>query len=254
MKTGKEWNWVWDEASAADAGVPYPYPGFSNFAFMALAPYPQVAETWGPLFYVGSPLGSQSYNALQVTLNKRRSHGVTASSVLHVSRSRGNVAQRVPGEVVGRAHPGREQPRHGSGRHRQFDQTHVLKGYVAWELPFGKGRRFVNKGGLTDAVLGGWEVSLIFRYDTGAPLCDHLERLHRGLVRGYPIYVNRNPNVDLGNNFDPASFDMANPACARATSYFDPSGFSNPAYGEFGTGPGGSRSCGRRAGPTRTSA
>ena len=47
VQRGQEWNWVWDEASAAASGVPYPYPGFSNFSFMALTPYPTVAETWG---------------------------------------------------------------------------------------------------------------------------------------------------------------------------------------------------------------
>ena len=84
VKRGQEWNWVWDEASAAASGVPYPYPGFSNFSFMALAPYPTVAETWGPLFYVGSPLGSSDYTAFQFTLNKRMSSGIAGNVVLHV--------------------------------------------------------------------------------------------------------------------------------------------------------------------------
>jgi len=79
VKRGQEWNWVWDEASAAASGVPYPYPGFSNYSFMALSPYPTVAETWGPLFFVGSPLGSSDYNALQLTLNKRMSSGLAAN-------------------------------------------------------------------------------------------------------------------------------------------------------------------------------
>ena len=45
LKAGNEWSWVSDAASAAAAGVPYPYPGFANYAFMALAPFPRVAET-----------------------------------------------------------------------------------------------------------------------------------------------------------------------------------------------------------------
>jgi hypothetical protein len=238
VKSGKEWNWVWDPVSAADAGVPYPYNGFSNFAMMALAPYAQVGETWGPLYYVGSPLGSQSYHALQVTLNKRRSHGVTAYASYTYSRSRGNVATGFQETWS----VGPIQDVHNLGMEAnvisRFDQSNVLKGYVAWELPFGKGKRFANKEGLTDALLGGWELSLIFRYDTGAPIGFNSNGYIAGWSDfGYPIYVNRNASVGLGNNFDPSKFDMANPA-SPSNQYFNPAAFSNPAYGEFGKGPG----------------
>ncbi len=238
VKSGKEWNWVYDEASAAAAGVPYPYPGFSNFSFMALNPYPQVAETWGPLLPVGSPLGSQSYHALQLTLNKRRSHGVTAYASYTYSRARGDMDTGFQewwwaGPIQDVHNLGMEAKVIG-----KFDQTHVLKGYVAWELPFGKGKRFVNKEGLADALLGGWELSLIFRYDTGAPLALYSNNYMAGWNDyTYLIYANRNANVALGNSFDPSQFDMAN-AASPSNRYFNPAAYSNPAYGEFGTGPG----------------
>ena len=238
VKSGKEWNWVSDPASAADAGVPYPYAGFSNFAMMALAPYAQVAQTWGPLFYVGSPLGKQSYNALQVTVNKRRSHGVTAYASYTYSRSRGDMDTGFQETWwIGPIQDVNNLAMEGNVISK-FDQTHVLKGYVAWELPFGKGKRFLNKEGLADALLGGWEVSLIFRYDTGAPLYFNSNGYIAGWSDfGYPIYVNRNANVSLDNNFDPSTFDIANPA-SPSNRHFNPAAFSNPAYGEFGTGPG----------------
>ena len=47
---------------------------------MALTPYPRVAETWGPLYSVGNPLGTQTYHALQLTANKRMSKGIAASA------------------------------------------------------------------------------------------------------------------------------------------------------------------------------
>ena len=91
LRAGNEWSWVSSEASAAAAGVPYPYPGFANYAFMALAPFPRVAETWGPLYHVGSPLGAQTYHALQLTANKRMSKGIAANAAYTYSRSRSNV-------------------------------------------------------------------------------------------------------------------------------------------------------------------
>ena len=38
-----------------------------------------------------------------------------------------------------------------------------------WQLPFGKGQRFLNGGGLANALAGGWEVSGIVTLQTGLP-------------------------------------------------------------------------------------
>jgi Carboxypeptidase regulatory-like domain len=51
-----------------------------------------------------------------------------------------------------------------------YDSTHVFNINNIYELPFGKGRRFLDRGGLLDAVLGGWQFSSIARISTGAPL------------------------------------------------------------------------------------
>jgi len=116
------------------------------------------------------------------------------------------------------------------------DRTHVAKGYVAWSLPFGSGRRFLgNATGLTAALVNGWTVSAIFRYDSGLPLAVTSSNTYAGWQ--YPIYANRDPQVSLERRFDSAGFNPADPA-DPANRYFDPRAFSNPAYGELGTGPG----------------
>ena len=38
-----------------------------------------------------------------------------------------------------------------------------------YELPFGKGHSLLNNGGAAGAILGGWQLSGIFRYFTGLP-------------------------------------------------------------------------------------
>jgi hypothetical protein len=123
-----------------------------------------------------------------------------------------------------------------SGVIAPFDRTHILKGYVDFELPFGKGRRFMDKGGLANALLGGWDVSLIFWYGSGSPLAITSNASYAGWS-GYPIYVNRDPNVSLNSQFDPGQYDQSNQNSPN-NRYFDPKAFSNPAYGEFGKGPG----------------
>jgi hypothetical protein len=234
---GQEWAWVWDETSAAAAGVPYPYPGFSNFAFMTLAPYPTVAEAWGPLLYVGSPLGRSDYNALQLTLTKRMSHGLAGSVSYTLSRSHGNVRSGFQEAWSTGALQDVNLRDSEAGVIGFNDRTHVLKGYVAWELPFGRGRKWMDRRGWLDALLGGWQLSVIFRYMSGEPLEVYSSNWYAGWSSHfYPIYVNADPHGHYDVEFD-GRFDATNPG-APGNLYFDPSNFSNPPYGEFGEGPG----------------
>jgi hypothetical protein len=51
-----------------------------------------------------------------------------------------------------------------------FDIRHNVNANVLIELPFGKGKRFMNSAsGLTEQVVSGWQLSGIFRYRSGLP-------------------------------------------------------------------------------------
>jgi hypothetical protein len=51
-----------------------------------------------------------------------------------------------------------------------YDAAHVFNVNATYELPFGKGKRWLNQGGLVDRVLGGFEVTSIVQISSGAPL------------------------------------------------------------------------------------
>ncbi len=51
-----------------------------------------------------------------------------------------------------------------------YDQTQVFNLNAIYELPFGKGKRFLNSGGAMDRIFGGFQVTSIIRTGTGAPL------------------------------------------------------------------------------------
>jgi hypothetical protein len=51
-----------------------------------------------------------------------------------------------------------------------FDQTHVFNFNGAYQLPMGRGKRFLNSGSVVDKVFGGWEVSGLVTWGTGAPI------------------------------------------------------------------------------------
>jgi hypothetical protein len=52
-----------------------------------------------------------------------------------------------------------------------FDIRHSINADAVWQLPFGKGQAFMgNSSRAMDAILGGWQLSGIFRWNTGLPV------------------------------------------------------------------------------------
>ncbi len=52
---------------------------------------------------------------------------------------------------------------------------HVFVTNFLAEIPFGKGRKFLDKGGIVNAIFGGFQVSGIFRIQQGTPLVFSLD-------------------------------------------------------------------------------
>lgn len=49
-----------------------------------------------------------------------------------------------------------------------FDIRHIINANAVWQLPFGRGKRFLSGvNGFGEAVLGGWQFSGIFRWNSG---------------------------------------------------------------------------------------
>lgn len=52
-----------------------------------------------------------------------------------------------------------------------YDQTHVFKGTTSFQIPFGRGKKWLSAShGVVDAILGGWTLTGIFRYASGRPM------------------------------------------------------------------------------------
>jgi hypothetical protein len=204
-------------------------PGFNNWSglgWMAVQPFPTVASTWGPLFTVGTPLGNSDYQSMQIALTKRASHGLSLQASYNLSSAHGDTDTAF--EELWWAGPLQDIYNLNKERHTiaSFDQTHIVKGYIVYELPFGKGKSLLPEaGGALNALVGGWTVNSGFHYNSGNPL-----RITS--TNWYPGMNNVYPNLVPGCNFHSGTFNGQ-----IGSTYFNPDCFANPTYGQFGNNP-----------------
>lgn len=220
-------SWINSESGAESAGVSYPYDGFSGSAYFAETPFPQVAATYGPLFYVGTPLGNSDYKSLQISLTKRATHGLSMQASYVLSAAHGD-ADTSFSELWGTGSiQNLEDLKHEAKNISSFDQTHIVKGYVTYSLPVGHGRTFLaNSNRIVDGAIGGWDLNFDFHYNSGTPLQVHsasslgLNGLYMDLVKGCKL---RSSFHKLGDYyFNPDCF--ADPKTDGNTSYLGNSG------------------------------
>ena len=58
-------------------------------------------------------------------------------------------------------------PRRRSGSRAQNARPHRITLNGVWELPFGRGRAFLNNGGFWSKILGGWQTGQTFEWQPG---------------------------------------------------------------------------------------
>ncbi|MGH9160490.1 MAG: carboxypeptidase regulatory-like domain-containing protein [Vicinamibacteraceae bacterium] len=119
-----------------------------------LRPYPQFTS-----IDADETIGAIDYHALQGRIERRMSSGLTLQMAYTWSRTMSETAflndtDQRPERVIG-----------------PFDRTHVLSTSGIWEVPAGRGRHWGNNWRpMIDGLLGGWQVSFLFKAQSGAPL------------------------------------------------------------------------------------
>ena len=112
-------------------------------------------------------------------------------------------------------------PRSGANySNSNFDVRHAFKGYVVYQLPFGRGKRFLNNSSVLDEVVGGWQISGTVILQTGQPFSVYGDQANYSLAG--TTFPNRNPGVSLY-----ASNKGIN-------GWFNPAAFTKPADGTWG--------------------
>jgi hypothetical protein len=114
-----------------------------------------------------------NYNALQVNLRHGMTHGVqfdfnyTFSKSIDIMSDATRVGAwgGLGGQIINSWDP------NSARAVSDFDATHQFNANWVAQLPFGKGQRFAgNAGGPLNALIGGWQLSGLFRLTSGFPV------------------------------------------------------------------------------------
>jgi hypothetical protein len=120
----------------------------------------------GPVDFVANA-GVYRYNALQVEVRRRFADGLYFQGNYTFQKS----LTDVPEEDQNRFDPFLDIANQRLEYSRSdLDRTHAINFNAIYELPFGKGRAFLNRGGWVDALFGGYQLSSIIQYASGAPI------------------------------------------------------------------------------------
>lgn len=182
--------------------------------------------------------GISNYNSLQASITKRMNNGLSMSFNYvwshflddQDSSGWGSRAGPQPWQIA-------NNPAANYGN-SNFDVRNALKGYVVYQLPFGKGKMFLNHNALLDEAIGGWQVSSTIVVSSGNPYTVYgTQQTYQGAGSAYP---NRVPGVSIkpthqtvrcqsgsGGTIDGKSVGCVN-------EYYNPAAFSLPAPGTFG--------------------
>ena len=157
---------------ASSVGAPLPsstnavFPGFNGNVAQALKPFPQ----YNRINNILESQGTSDYNALQAKLERRFSRGIQLGASYTFSKLITDASEDLFG---GSPLGGVLQNPFDRESFRSISPNnapHVLVINYLIELPFGKNKRYLNRGGFVDKLVGGWQVNGINRYQSGVPL------------------------------------------------------------------------------------
>jgi hypothetical protein len=182
----------------------------------AFRPYPQYQGIGG-----STNNAISNYNSLQVTVQRRLSAGFefnfnyTWSHFLDDADSSG---------WGGRAGPQPYQIANNPAANysnSNFDVRNAFKGNILYQLPFGKGKRFLNQNAILDEVLGGFQVSSTIQLTSGQP---------------FTVFANDAHSYSQAGSVFPNYSGLAiHPRNGRSKEeWYNPAAFTLPANGTYG--------------------
>ncbi len=235
LSMGNNLNDTFQSGQTSLDGVSIPYAGWveqmkgcSPTVAQALLPYPQYC---GNIRGQNENDGNSTYHSLQVKVEKRFSEGLFLLMAYTFSKSISDADSAQSASDTWGGAGGVISPfeMHRNKGLSTADQPHIFTLSLAYQLPFGTGKRFLNGGRLANAVVGGWELTSIVRASSGTPVyfrsstCNVPSQFAVGCIPSF--LPGKNPYAQSMSNYDPNKplFDA---------SAFEPASSFNFYYGK----------------------
>ncbi len=202
-----------DDPAVVALGFTPPFPNFVNLMQknatlgQALRLFPQFTSLGGGSWQQYN--GNSTYHALIIKITKRLSHGLSLLASHTWSKQLTDADMALPGVAIGAA-VGFGAAQNNLNRRLEksygaLDLPHQFKLTASYDLPFGKGKRWVTEGPLR-WIIGEWNVALFAFANSGYPIgvtdSAYLNYLYAGTPR--PNVVTNNwYTADVGGSFDP---------------------------------------------------
>lgn len=161
-----------------------------------------------------------NYNSLQLSVKKRMTHGLSLdfsyvwAHMLDDQDSSGWGSRAGPQDFQNSYDPG------ANYANSNFDVRHAFKGYAVYQLPFGKGKQFLNGSRALDEAVGGWQIAGTVVLQTGNPFTVYGNQANYSLAGA--VFPNWNPGVSW------------KPSGQSINNWFNPAAFLEPAPGTWG--------------------
>lgn len=208
-------------------------PGGNGNDWWCITPYPQAATNYSSMFSVGAPLGNSDYRSFQLTFTRRSNNGLSFLGSYNWSQTHGDVDTDFQ-ELWGSGGLQNIYNLQAEAKSiSDFDITHIVKGYIIYNLPMGRGKMLLgNAGPVLNSVVSGWSVDAGFHYNTGTPVSVRSTNSYPGFAS---IYVDVVPGCKLTNGSPKLGKIWLNQACFQnpvaGQGFWMPGGPVNPQLG-----------------------
>ncbi len=112
--------------------------------------------------------GENDYNSFQATVQKRYAHGLSFLGTYTWAHSIDDTADLLGGDING-YRMAALIPVQMDRTNSNYDVRNRVSVNGDYELPFGRGRTFLNRSGVMDEIIGGWKTNLTWLAQTGEP-------------------------------------------------------------------------------------
>jgi hypothetical protein len=197
---------------------PLPAPGTSA-QVQSRRPFP----AFGNVTYIDT-LGNSSYNSLQAKLEKRFSHGLLFITSYTYGHSIDNGAGISTGSSSSSSIAQNTYDLRAERGSSDFDVRHRFTFSPVYELPFGRGRAYLQDG-WASKLAGGWQVTGVITLQSGNPYTPSLSGNNSNTLNGFD-----RPDVIGDANAGPHGFQ----ATCGCVLWVDKSNFAVPAPATFG--------------------